>query len=365
MSARSARPAPADGLLGPLSVAVAELQPQWRGVRLIPLPDTGLAHHHVSLDGTGVLARIPKQSQVQLDAVANLDYQAACFERAAPSGHTPRLHAVLPPLPGLPRGALLVEQIVGRAAELPRDAGAIATALGRIHALPLPAAASRAPLLDDVDPLASLEREIRVQAGSLGSPTVAAETRAIVWHELDRLSARVATGSRPPRRLITFDAHPGNFVVRPDGVAVLVDLEKCRYSYPPLDLAHATLYTSTTWEPGADAVLSPAEVRSFLDRWAVSFRSPVGDGTVGDGSTIDDDYAPWMVPLRRAMWLWSVTWCAKWATLSERPPSTSGNGEDWAAGNSAESVAAHVRERVAHYLDPAVVRRIVEGFDEL
>ena len=38
--------------------------------------------------------------------------------------------------------------------------------------------------------------------------------------------------------------------------AYLVDLEKCRYSYPSFDLAHATLYTSTTWDMDTHTVLS-------------------------------------------------------------------------------------------------------------
>ena len=70
---------------------------------LKPLADAGLAHAHLRLVGTGVLARVPKQSQLDLPAAANLAYQAACFERAAPSGHVPRLHGVL--APGAPAGA--------------------------------------------------------------------------------------------------------------------------------------------------------------------------------------------------------------------------------------------------------------------
>ncbi|MEO7939049.1 MAG: hypothetical protein ABIR55_10525 [Burkholderiaceae bacterium] len=47
--------------------------------KLEPLPDKGLAYDHVRLAGMGLLARIPKQSQLGLDAVANLKYQAAWF----------------------------------------------------------------------------------------------------------------------------------------------------------------------------------------------------------------------------------------------------------------------------------------------
>ena len=92
------------------------------------LPDTGLAHHHVRLVGQQVLARIPKQSQMGLPREANLRYQAACFTRAAASGHAPRLVGqIAPGPPGTPleRGALLVEEIVGVPARLPRDLPAL------------------------------------------------------------------------------------------------------------------------------------------------------------------------------------------------------------------------------------------------
>ena len=66
---------------------------------LEPLRDKGLAHDHIRLLGTAWLARIPKQSQMDLPAAENLAYQAACFQRAGAGGHTPRLHQVLPPRP--------------------------------------------------------------------------------------------------------------------------------------------------------------------------------------------------------------------------------------------------------------------------
>ncbi|MEZ5581905.1 MAG: hypothetical protein R3F37_03190 [Candidatus Competibacteraceae bacterium] len=91
-------------------------------LELEPMPTTGLAHDHVRIKGSGWLLRIPKQSQLGLDAVANLRYQAACFRRAVPSGHTPQLHAVLEPGVDLPMGALLVDEIPGPVIRLPSGA---------------------------------------------------------------------------------------------------------------------------------------------------------------------------------------------------------------------------------------------------
>ena len=322
--------------------------------QLALLPDKGLAHHHVRLVGQGLLARVPKQSQLQLDAQANLAYQAACFERASASGHAPCLAGVLPPDDNLPRGALLVQEIAGRAAALPQDLDAIAIALARIHALPVPAPAQRAPLQDEADPLAALRVEIEAQAAYFERAQLALATRDAIEAQLALLRARVAQAVRPARRLIAFDAHPGNFVLRADGRALLVDLEKCRYSYPGLDLAHATLYTSTSWEAGAAVRLSPAQVARFYARWHREFEQAGGERFAAPD---------WQLPLRRAMWLWSVSWCAKWRVLSGQARRAGGDGEDWSGALSDPALIAHVRDRVDHYLSPAGVRIVLDDFD--
>jgi hypothetical protein len=71
------------------------------------------------------------------------------------------------------------------------------------------------------------------------------------------------------------------------------------------------------------------------------------------------------VTLRRAMWLWSVTWCAKWRVLSAERGRPSGDGEDWSAERSDASLVDHVRERVDHYLSAAVVERVVQELASL
>lgn len=315
------------------------------------MPDTGLAHDHIRLGGTGWIARLPKQSQMQLGAAENLAYQAACFTRASVSGHAPRLFAVLPPSEALPRGGLIVEEIAGRPARLPADLPAIMTALAAIHALPVPDAQDRAPLLNPPDPLAGLLEEIEAQAAYLDAAAIAPETRAILNRHLTDLRSLATQNSRPPKRLISFDAHPGNFLIDTSGRAILVDLEKARYSAPPLDLAHATLYTSTTWDVASHAVLSPREVAAACRRW-LDLLPPQDRAAL----------APWILPLRRAMWLWSMTWCAKWRVLSQRRPNMAATGEDWAADNSEAALIAHVQNRVDHYLDSRTAAHIDKDF---
>ena len=335
-----------DAVLDTLRAALLTQWPALAGAPLEPLADKGLAHHHVRLAGTGLIARLPKQSQMGLAAQANLDYQAACFRRASASGHAPALRGVLAPGPDLPRGGLLVLEVIGRPARLPDDLPAIARALAAFHSLPVPPPPQRAPLLDPADALAALGAEIDAQAVHLDDAGLAPSVLAAIDLAMLRFRSARYLPPRPPHRLISFDAHPGNFLIRADGDAVLVDLEKARYGAPPLDLAHATLYTSTTWDVDSHCELTPEQVAQAYAEWALHF---------------DDAQAwrPWLVRLRIAMWLWSVTWCAKWRVLSSRPAGERADGEDWSSEHSNPALVEHVRGRVDCYLSPEIVERVV------
>jgi hypothetical protein len=342
-----------------LAAAMRQARLRWAGAAMEVLPDSGLAHTHVRLVGHGALARIPKQSQMRLSAAASLASEAACFERAARSGHTPRLLDVLPTSEALPRGALVVEEIIGRAAVLPDDLTAIVTALARIHQLPLPEKEARAPLLAAADPMTDLLAEIEAQAAHLDAAKVDPAARRCIGAEVDRYRSLCARPSRPPLCLISFDAHPGNFIVRADGRAMLVDLEKCRYSHAPLDLAHATLYTSTTWDMASSAVLGVDAVARAYAAWSREMSAAAA------ASHATHSTHAWHLPLRRAMWLWSVTWCAKWRVASTAARSVTADGEDWSTQLSEPALIAHVRGRVDHYLSPAIVDQVLSGFDAL
>jgi hypothetical protein len=360
----------ADSLLLSLAAALAAQGSAWASAKLERLKDKGLAHDHVRLCGSGVLARIPKQSQLQLSAQDNLAYQRACFERASAAGHAPHLRGVLPPSVHLPRGALLVEEIVGRNATLPGDLALIVQALASIHALPLPAVVDRRPLINAPDPLQAMLDEVSEQARHMPVAAVGSDVESVIEAELTRLRNACAQGTRPQRHLIAFDGHPGNFIIRgsagpqghsqpaspanPHAGAVLVDLEKCRYSYPGLDLAHATLYTSTTWDLDSHAVLDVADVVRAYATWGAAV-----------GAQAAHAAQAWHVPLRRAMWLWSITWCAKWRALSGEAAHVSADGEDWSTEHSGSALVAHVRGRVDHYLSPAIVAQVLAEFDAL
>ncbi|WP_016855726.1 aminoglycoside phosphotransferase family protein [Halomonas smyrnensis] len=333
-------------LRDPLAAALARTGLDAGIAALRPMADTGLAHHHLWLERSGGdwVARLPKQSQMRLDPAANLAYQAACFSRASRGGHAPALHGLLPPDPTLPRGGLLVDAVRGRPARLPEDLPRLAEALASLHTLAVPAAEARAPLLSPADPWAAMREELDEQARFLEQAGLPDAARAPIEAELAALPRRLPPGPGAGPRLISFDAHPGNFLITEDGRAVLVDLEKCRYGLVGFDLAHASLYTSTTWDLHSRAELTPGEVAAFYRDWLAA------TGLAGEVETL--------LACRRAMWLWSLTWCAKWRASHRRAQDARRRGEDWSAALSDDALIAHVRERVDHYLSVAAIEHV-------
>ena len=321
---------------------------------LDPLPTTGLAHDHIRVAGTGLLLRVPRQSQMALTAAQNLAYQAACFRRMAPSGHTPALHGTIAPTADIPMGALVVEEITGDTIAFPEGLNAAASALAAIHALPVPPPADRPPLNDPADPVAATLEEVLAQGRNLASPLAPVSTagRHAIEAEIAAIRERAAALLPPVKTLISFDAHPGNFIVeKATGRAVLVDLEKGRYGGAGFDLAHATLYTSTTWDVATYSELSVDQVAGFYAAWL--------DAVPAD---LAEAMQPWLLPMRRIMWLWSVTWCAKWAVESRgakvADKHAAASAEDWSAENTGGGLIDHVAGRVECYLSDEFIARV-------
>jgi hypothetical protein len=314
---------------------------------------------------------VPKQSQFALSAGDNLAYQAACFARVAKSGHGPKMHEVLRPQARLTMGALLVEKIDGRPPRLPEDLPYLAEAMARVHALPVPPPASRAPLADHRDPVGGALEEVEAQAKFLDQAGLDPAARAEIDDELAwaRAFGRESAGRAQPVTLVLTDTHPGNFLIEEAaeggvagagvagagvagngaGRAVIVDLEKALYGSPATDLAHATLYSSTTWDPDTWAALSLDEVAAFYRRYLEMV-----------GAELAEDLAPWLVPLRRVTLLRAITWCAKWRVLHARArrqdQDPTESAEDWSAENTDPATIAHVAERVADYLAPETLK---------
>jgi hypothetical protein len=306
--------------------------------------------------GRGSLLRVPKQSQFGLSAGDNLAYQAACFARVHASGFGPKLHQVLPPQARLAMGALLVETIDGRPPRLPEDLPLLAEAMARVHALPVPPPASRPPLHDHQDPVGGALAEVEAQAKFLDPAGLDPEARAEIDDELAwaRSFGRDSAGRAQPVTLVLTDTHPGNFLIeeasqdRP-ARAVIVDLEKALYGSPATDLAHASLYTSTTWDPDTWAALGLDELAAFYRRYLELA-----------GESLAQDLKPWLVPLRRITLLRAVTWCVKWRVLHARARrqdrELAASAEDWSAENTDPATIAHVADRVADYLAPETLK---------
>lgn len=334
---------PSHGLAS-LCVALRAL-PEFRSLdrsTLEPAGFTGMAHDHVRIKGKGLILRVPRVSQWGLPAQVNLAYQTACFRRAEPSGHTPKLKALLPPGPGLPMGALVVEEIPGRKPRLPEDMAAIAAALCAVHGLPLPQREQRRPLLSPNSSLAETLKTIEVQAAFLDRAGLQPDAESQIREELAWARHYVNEHVHPsePTTLILTDSHPGNFVIHPSGKAYFVDLEKAMYALPAIDLAHATLYTSTRFDPEIDAVLSREETSAFYRAYL---------------SGIDRSMAlrlmPWLAPVRRLVWLRTITWCAKWQVESQ-----GSNG--WSRSRLDARTRRHMEACLEDFFDPATIERI-------
>jgi aminoglycoside phosphotransferase (APT) family kinase protein len=304
---------------------------------VVPMTAKGVNHDHYRLGRTGLVLRVPRATPWAGDAEAQLTSEAAAFERAEPAGVTPRLIAALSPAPTLPRGALAVEEIVGRLVQLPTDLPAIARTLAKLHSLPVPPPERRAPLPDHgvEGPVAATLAVIAQQREFLPQVDLARETRAALeeeYAEAERLAARVKSAEQP-LSLVGTDTHPGNFIIRPDGRAALVDLERICYGSPAIDLAHATLYTSTTWDLEVRAALSPGDVAAFY-RDYLALVEPERAAAL----------RPWLLPARRLTWLRTMIWAVRLRALM-----TGGR----LALN--EHLARHIQARLDEFFDPGVV----------
>jgi len=319
---------------------------------LQPMLVKGLAHEHIRIAGRGLVLRVPRLSQFGLEPEANLQYQRACFERAEASGATPCIHGVLPVEDRIPYGALIVEEIIGRAPRVPGDMAALVGALAALHMLPLPGDDARAPLTIHTDAVSGTLRFIETQAVYLPEAGLAADAARQIDEELAwaRRFAAESRGQDQPIALVGTDTHPGNFLIESAGRAVFVDLEKALYGSPAVDLAHASVYTSTMWDPEIATVLDSAAVQSFYARYLASVPAPLAEAL-----------RPWLAPLRRLTWLRTTTWCAKWRIEAAKAPAATGSTSErsaWSAERYDAEMIAGVRARIDDFFNPDTIARI-------
>jgi thiamine kinase-like enzyme len=310
------------------------------------LPATGTAHGHVRLRD-GRLARIAYAHEGDASATGRLHAQAAAFRHLEPAGRTPRLHEVIDPRPGLPGGALIVDFIDGRAPHLPGELWLMADTLARIHGLPLPAAS--APIPRQSNPFLDTLEAIELNAMRfLDKAVIDPNARTAIAEELRAMRALVPALGRhtQPLTVALADTHPGNFLVDRAGVAWFVDLEKVHVGSPAIDLAHATLPTSTLWHPDVGTVLTRAEVQAFY-----------GDYLTRIGKTAADALRPWLLPMRRLTWLRTTLFMARWR-VETRAPRDPSNPSQWSDAGLEPRMKAHIDARIDQCFTRGFVRDI-------
>lgn len=313
------------------------------GVRL---PATGTAHGHVRL-ADGRLARIAYAYEGDPTAAARLHVQAAGFRHLQPAGRTPRLHEVVEPRPGFPGGALIVDCIDGRAPRLPGELDAMAETLAAIHSLPLPAEGSPIPRQKNpfLETLASIELNA---TRFLDEAVPDSGSRAEIAGELTliRAMARDVGKRAQPLAVALADTHPGNFIVDRAGIAWFVDLEKVHVGSSAIDLAHATLPTSTLWASADGSPLTADEVQGFY----ATYLDRIGTATA-------DALRPWLVPMRRLTWLRTTLFMARWRvqTRAARDPS---DPSQWSDAGLDPSMRSLYDRRIDQCFDRAAIRAI-------
>ena len=318
---------------------------------LEPLPATGTAHGHVRLPD-GLIARVAYAYEGDTGAAARLETQAAAFRLLAPSKCTPLLHDLLPPRAGLPGGALIVDRIVGHAPVLPRDLGAIAASLAVIHSLKKPALkkqAATSPITWQKNPFLETLGVVEQNAMRFLDKAVPEQgARAEIAEELRLMRGMaLALAKRPqPVTIALADTHPGNFIVDADGTAWFVDLEKVHVGSAAIDLAHATLPTSTLWHPDVGQILTQEQVAGFYAKYLACI-----------GQAKAAALEPWLMPMRRLTWLRTTMFMARWRVQTRQPRDPDDRGQ-WSDAGLEPAMKVHLQARIDQCFDREAIRAI-------
>ena len=159
----------------------------------------------------------------------------------------------------------------------------------------------------------------------------------------ERVAAACRDRDRMPPKVLAFaDTHPGNFRVRADGSAVLLDVERPVYDAPGLDLGHASLPTSLVWDPsvtgGEDVTAS--EIRDFHAAWRAAVPPALAEAA-----------EPWLIPYRRLVWLRTTSWACAWAARTDLTMALA----------DPDAAKAALARRLARFVDPEMMERAREG----
>src|SRR5205814_5586842 len=228
----------------------------------------------------------------------------------------------------------------------PDELDLMADTLARIHALPLPPATS--PIPRQTNPFLQTLEAIELNVlRFLDKAVPDAGARAEIAEELRAMRGMAPALGRQvqPLTVALADTHPGNFLVD-RGMAWFVDLEKVHVGSPAIDLAHATLATSTLWHPAIGKVLSPAEVKGFYD----AYLEKVGAGQAAL-------LAPWLLPMRRLTWLRTTLFMARWR-FQTRSPRDPADPTQWSDAGLEPAMKAHIDKCIDQCFRRETIRSI-------
>ena len=320
-----------------VSLRTALQKEGWKIQECERLPVKGISHEHIRLIGTGLIARIPWESPLGLLPNQTLDYEVTCFQRSEPSGHTPRLHGILSPSQELRFGALLVDDIIGSPPDLPAALTPIAQALAALHCLNVPSHEARAPLMTpanpQTDPLGELISLIDRRLLTISSKVIPRNSLKIMSDVVTETRAHYQRCPSFLIRLIGTDTHPGNFLIDNKGKAWFIDLEKVMYGLPVIDLAHATLYTSTMWDRDINKALSHEEITLFYRVWLQNVPEQWRE-----------ESKVWFDVARRLTWVRTLSWMASWSRSSMR--------------RLPLPLQVHIKKRLAHFFASHTIESI-------
>jgi aminoglycoside phosphotransferase (APT) family kinase protein len=222
------------------------LESGWRNPTRVRFLAAGEYNENYLVDSSGELTvfRINHGTQLGLDDQIGYEFEA--LRQVAASGVTPIPLELCRSHPMVPRGALLMSYLPGRAFDYRDDLEGAAVCFARIHRVPYDA--SHGPLIVQQDPVAAIVAESRDLLDRCVQHPLPEHGRKIRAY-LERINALAGTASfdNEPLCIVNTEVNSGNFVVD-DGIVRLVDWEKAVASYRYQDLGHFLVPTTTLWK---------------------------------------------------------------------------------------------------------------------
>jgi len=283
--------------------------------------------------GRQLVLRINTGSQMHLPD--QIGYEFAALQALQPSGRTPRPLFCDGSRAHVPYGILVMEWLPGGPLDYHRDMDTAAAILADIHSLPVPAESS---LLRPAHPARAIYEECLQMVEHYFTWQQADRQVCALLEELIREIGRLplAEPSDAPTCMVNTELNSGNFLITPGGPGYLVDWEKPLLSEPAQDLGHFLAPTTTFWK--TDVILTPRQVRSFVDRYVSAVAGRMDCATL-----------PHRLPLFFTVTcLRGVTWCAMALREYSQPGRTLTN--------------ADTRKKLLAYMDPDFLRGILDNY---